>query len=408
MSRVALVTDDLDVERRLFQGIGPDLFAELVKSFPALVHADPAQAAAVLGAAAPDVVVLGPRMDAMTGLAVAERLDRSHPDITTIIVTETSPELWELALQAGVRAVLPPDVDPSRMREVIERALELADRRRQNTVIDIREPERTSSSPESAPSGRVITVIAPKGGSGKTTMSTNLAAGLARYVPDGVALVDLDLQFGDVADALRLDPKHTIGDIRGRASQLDSAELKMLLTRHDSGLYALCAPEDPAAGEEIGPDDVSAALSVLAADLPYVVVDTAAGIDEASLTAIEMSTDLVLLASLDVPSIRNLRKLLLALDRLGLTRPTRHLVVNRAGSKVGIDIADVEATLGMPVAVAVPSSRTITLSVNYGEPLTMSDPKGQITRPFNDLVARFTDVPAARSGGFAWFRRNGR
>jgi pilus assembly protein CpaE len=407
MTRVALVTDDLDVERRVFQGIGPDRFADIVRTFPQLVSCSAESAAQQLGAVNPEVVVLGPRMDAIAALDIAERLDRSHPEITTVLITEPSPELWELALQAGVRAVLPPDADPARIRDAVERALELADRRRENLVIDIREgsvvveeePERT---------GRVITVLAPKGGSGKTTISTNLAAGLARHVPDGVALVDLDLQFGDVADALRLDPEHTIGDIRGRAAHLDSAELKMLLARHDSGLFALCAPEDPAVGEEVAPDDVAAAISVLAADLPFVVVDTAAGIDESSLTAIEMSTDLVLIASNDVPSIRNLRKLLIALDRLGVTRPTRHLVLNRAGSKVGIDLSDVEATLGLPVAVSIPSSRTITVSVNHGEPLIVSDPNASVTRSFNDLVGRFVDIPAARSGGFAWFRRSAR
>jgi pilus assembly protein CpaE len=407
MTRVALATDDLDIERRLFQGLGPDRFAELVTTFPGLSTSTPADVAGQLIASGADVVVLAPRMDVLTALAVAELVDQSDSIASAIVIAETSPEVFELALQAGIRAVLPPDVDPLRFRETIERALELADRRRAQTVIDLRDLEPPTPV-RSEMTGRVITVLAPKGGSGKTTVATNLAAGLARYVPEGVALVDLDLQFGDVADALRLDPERTIGDIRGRAQHLDSAELKMLLARHDSGVFALCAPEDPATGEEVGPDDVAAAISVLAADMPYVVIDTAAGIDEASLTAIEMSTDLVVLASNDVPSIRNLRKLLLALDRLGITRPTRHLVLNRAGSKVGIDLSDVEATLGLQVAVAIPSTRSITLSTNHGDPLVISEPRHPAAKSFNDLVARFTDIPAARSGGFAWFRRNGR
>jgi pilus assembly protein CpaE len=401
VSRVVLLADDLDVERRLFQGIGPDRFAQHVTTRPDLVHADPSEVAAAIGADAPDVLVMGPRMEPLVALSVAERLDRSRPEITVIVIAEPTAELWALAGPIGVRAIIPPDADPSTLRDAVERGLEIADRRA--PVIDLRDSVLAAEA--ARPAGRVITVLAPKGGSGKTTVATNLATGLARLVPDGVALVDLDLQFGDIADALRLDPEHSIGDLRGRAAHLDSAELKMLLTRHDSGVFALCAPDDPAAGEEVGPDDVAAAIDVLRSDLPYVVVDTAAGIDEASLTAIEMSTDLVLLASLDVPSIRNLRKLLLTLDRLGITDARRHLVLNRAGSKVGIDLRDVEATLGIQVAVAIPSSRSITLSVNHGEPIVISDPRSAVCKPFNDLVARFADVPAAKAGGFAWFRR---
>jgi pilus assembly protein CpaE len=403
MSRVALVTDDLDVERRILQGLGSDRYRDLVTTHPDLVSARPADAATRLAQTGADVVVLAPRMDVLSALAIAELVDRTDSTATAIVVAEPSAEVFELAMQAGIRAVLAPDADPARFREAIERSLELADRRRE-VVIDLRDSALAAHA--ELPTGRVISILAPKGGSGKTTMATNLATGLARYVPDGVALVDLDLQFGDVADALRLDPARTIGDIRGRAQHLDSAELKMLTTRHDSGVFALCAPEDPATGEEVGPDDVAAAISVLSADMPYVVIDTAAGIDEASLTAIEMSTDLVVLASNDVPSIRNLRKLLLTLDRLGMTKPARHLVLNRAGSKVGIDLTDVEATLGLKVAVAVPSSRAITLSTNHGNPIVCADPKNPAARAMNELVARFTDIPAARSGGFAWFRRN--
>lgn len=404
--RVVLVADDLDIERRARQGLGPERFSTLVDTVPELVATDPVFAAQELAASTAEVVVLAPRLDPMSALAIAELLDRGRPEIAKVLVTEPTPELWELAMHAGVRAVLPPDVDPTKLAETIMRALELADRRRATeAVIDLRDDVTAE---ERRPRGKVITVIAPKGGSGKTTVATNLATGLARLVPEGVALVDLDLQFGDVADALRLAPKHTIGDIRGRAAHLDSAELKILLTRHESGLYALCAPEDPVVSEDVTSDDVASAISVLAKDMPYVVVDTAAGIDEASLTAIEMSTDLVLVASNDVPSIRNLRKLLLALDRIDVSAPTRHLVLNRAGSKVGIAVGDVESTLGMPVAVSVPSSRTITLSVNHGEPLLAAEPRNPVSRPFHDLVGRFTDVSAARSSGFAWFRRSSR
>lgn len=416
MSRVLLIADDLDVTRRIEQGLGAERYADLVVERADLIETDPVFAAQELATTTADVIVLGPRIDPMSALAIAETLDRSRPDVGKVFICEPSDELWELAMLAGVRAIVQPDADPHRIVEAIVRALEAVQRHRAQPAVvaeSVAPPAAVVTVRDTTPTAplmpalehRVITVLSPKGGSGKTTISTNLAAGLARIVPDGVALVDLDLQFGDVADALRLTPEHTLGDIRGRADQLDSAELKMLLARHGSGVYALCAPEDPAIAEEVRGEDVAAALSVLTRDLPYVVVDTAAGIDEAALTAAEMSTDLVLVASNEVPSIRNLRKLIGALDRIGVVAPRRHLVLNRAGSKVGIDEKDIEKTLGLEVVVAIPSSRTITLSVNHGDPLLHADAGSALAKPFAQLVGRFADVPAARSGGFSLFRR---
>src|SRR5205823_4471418 len=109
------------------------------------------------------------------------------------------------------------------------------------------------------------------------------------------------------------------------------------------------------------PGLVSTALHTLASELAYVIVDTGAGIDAPALAAVEHSTDLVLVGAMDVPSIRSLRKLIDALDRLGMTDAARHVVLNRADSRVGIDVGDVSATLGLPIAVALPSSRTVPL-----------------------------------------------
>lgn len=263
------------------------------------------------------------------------------------------------------------------------------------------------SSPK-PPAGRVITVLSPKGGAGKTTVATNLAVGIARRAAGLTALVDLDLCFGDVASALLLDPKHGIGQLARAARALDDAAVKMLLTPHPTGLHVLCAPDDPVEGDEVRGGDVVAVLDVLAADMPYVVVDTGAGMDEAALLAVERSTDLVLVGAMDVPSLLGLRKALDVLDRLGMTGARRHLVLNRADSRVGLEVSDVESTIGLPVSVAVPSCRSIPQSVNQGRPIVETDWRSPASRALQELVDVFTEVPSARIGGFGWLRRSGR
>ena len=196
-------------------------------------------------------------------------------------------------------------------------------------------------------------MLSPKGGSGKTMVASNLAAALARAVDGSVALVDLDVQFGDAAYALGLVPEHTIGQLAA-APTLDATTLKVFLTRHEpSGAYVLCGAESPEEGETVTDELAARIVELLARDVAYVVVDTPAGLDERTLAVLELATDVVLVSSLDVSSIRNLGKEIDALERVGLLPESRHFVLNRADARVGIEPADVEAALGMKIDAAV-------------------------------------------------------
>lgn len=391
MTRVALLSEDTATERRLLTAFGPQRFAELVELCPDACYLPLSKAATAVADRGADVVVIGPDIDSTDALLLAESFERDNPEITTLMLADPSTELIELALHAGVRKVLAPESEPCELRKAIERALSSADRRRANILQDIPPPAEQPIAPDGR-TRRIITVLSPKGGAGKTTVSTNLATGLARYAPEGAAIVDLDLQFGDVASALGLEPEHTMADAKHASRRLDAAGVKMLLTPHPKGAFALCAPDDPAAGEEVSMEDVAAVLRMLSADLPYVVVDTGAGLDEAALTAIEMSTDLVLVCATDVPSIRSLKKLLNALDALGFTEAQRHVVFNRADSKVGIEASDVAAMLELPIAVSVPSSRVVPMSVNQGVPVLLLEPKSSVAQAMEGLVGLFAEM----------------
>ena len=164
----------------------------------------------------------------------------------------------------------------------------------------------------------MINVMSPKGGVGKTTVSTNIAVGLAQREPGSTVIVDLDVQFGDVASALDLEPTHFIGDVVHGAARYDAMVLKTFLTQHKTGLYVICAPNSPAEADAITPEDVTHLLEMLTAEFRYVVLDTAPGMSDTTLAALDATTDLVLLTSMDVPGVRGMRKELDTLATLGV------------------------------------------------------------------------------------------
>ncbi len=279
---------------------------------------------------------------------------------------------------------------------MFDAALETAHRRRSNVG---------GNSSAGQPRGKVITVIAPKGGAGKTAVASNVAVGLAQAAPGGAVIVDLDLQFGDLPTVLGLQPQHSIADATRSSGALDVANLKVFLTPHESGLYVLAAPDDPAEGEDVAESRARRVIDLLAAEFEFVVVDTAAGLTEHTLGALELSTDLILVCDLSITAARGTRKVVDALDRLGMTSQTRHLVLNRADSDVGLDPADVDTIVGMPVEVSLPSTRSVPLSMNQGSPLITRDPRAPITKRFHDIVGRFAQASAERPTNNGLFTR---
>ena len=351
--------------------------------------ADPAHFAQRLGAEVlPDVIVLGPGVPVDAALALGAAFDRSYPGTSVILATGGGPEEWLAAIRAGIRDVVPPDATVGDLREVLRRAAAGALARKAAAL----GAQGTDSGP-----GRIIPVVSPKGGCGKTTVATNLAVGLARSAPQQVVLVDLDLQFGDVATALNLAPEAGLLDALQRRAGVDAMVLKTYLSPHPAGLFALCAPDTPAAGEVIGVDDVHQLLDTLAAEFRYVVVDTGAGLTEHTLSALDRATDAVLLCGMDVPSVRGMRKELDVLRELSMTHMTRHMVLNFVDRRSGLTVADVEGLLDTRVDVVLPRSRNAPLATNQGIPLLQQGGRDPLAKELTKLVSRFAAPPAKPS-----------
>jgi pilus assembly protein CpaE len=334
----------------------------------------------------PAVIILGPKLPAELALWLAAEFDRVRSGPSVVVALPPSDGLLERALAAGVRAVLNPESTEDEIRSAATRALEAVERRTSSVA--------TGPGPRGS-SAHLITVAAPKGGAGKTMLSTNLAMGLASMDPRQVVIVDLDLQFGDVGYALGLKPRHTVYDAVSTPQRLDLTTLKVFLTHHPAELYALCAPDDPARGELVPAESVAEILSLLLSEFEYVVVDTGAGLTEHTLAALDVSTDIVFVADMDVPSVRHLAKVVDVLDRVGVTEARRHFVLNRADARVGLSIGDVAEASGIDVDLQIPADRHVPVALNTGRPLILDNPRSGVSRAVWKLVERIAG-PADR------------
>ena len=240
--------------------------------------------------------------------------------------------------------------------------------------------------------GRVISVMAGKGGSGKTITATNLALAISFGTdPDRVAIVDADLQFGDVALLLQLDPSRTIVDAVRQLDELSEARLDSLLLRHESGLRVLPAPLLPVSSDEIPGKTVVQVLDRLRGLFDYVVVDTAPIFDDGLVTVLEHSDDVVVVVDMDLPSVKNAKIALDALRSAQFPMERVHLVVNRVNSKARLDLVELERSLGLRVSGSVPSDRLVPQSVNEGIPVVALSPRSKVARSFHDMAMLFLD-----------------
>jgi pilus assembly protein CpaE len=232
---------------------------------------------------------------------------------------------------------------------------------------------RRDSDAVSTAEGRVITVLGPKGGTGKTLVSTNLAVALSANHGRAV-VVDLDLQFGDVGLAMGLRPERTMYDLAQSGGTPDATKLEGYLVEHSSGAAALLAPTRPDHAAAVTPDAIREILRVLRASTPFVIVDTPPAFSPEVIAALDESTDICVVTMLDAPSLKNTKIALETLQLLGVQAPVR-IVLNRSDSNVGITHADVVHILGRAPDVLVPSSRDVVRSVNAGEPIVGSNGK---------------------------------
>ncbi|MGA4508931.1 AAA family ATPase [Propionibacteriaceae bacterium G1746] len=281
------------------------------------------------------------------------------------------------AMRSGVRDMMRVSANPDEVRDTIARN------------------RRRLSAPAETQRGRIVTVASPKGGVGKTTVTTNVAIGLVRATGLPVVLVDLDLHFGDVATALNLNPEYALPETAKAAAGGDALALKPYLAPHETGLWVVAGADDPVAADQVTAQEVTTLLRTLSTAFAYVVVDTSPGLSEHTLAALDLTSDLILVTGLDVPGVRGLRKEIQTLGELQMLMESRQIVLNFADNSRGLTVADVEASIGAKVDTVIPTTNLIPISVNQGIPLTQSAGKDKVTKELDQVVARLVGHPVA-------------
>jgi len=316
----------------------------------------------------PDLILIGDGLTPEQATRYAQRVLSEYPSMVIALVAEPDRDRIREATHAGMRGVISNAISDHELANLIARA--------------------GASAPVDAITGglhQVIVVASPKGGVGKTTVSVNLAALLAERSPGAVVLLDLDLQFGDVSSVVDLQPEFTAAEAFDSGAA-DSMLLRTLLTPHPAGFHILCGADHPAAAGPVTGDQVRKLVRQFANDFQYVVVDTSAGMQEETLASLEEATDVAFVGTMDVATLRNLRKEIDVLAELGLLPERRHLVLNRMDRFSGLTQRDAENIVGMHADALIPAAANIPLAANHGRLAIQERKRNKMRQPLEKFV----------------------
>jgi pilus assembly protein CpaE len=339
-----------------------------------------------------DVLVLSPEVKEPDALGLAEFVGRAAPMTAIVMVRDKSWNgLLPAAMRAGIRDVVDLTQGSEELRDAVERAIVWAENLRSLRGAMAEKPIHR---------GMVISVFSSKGGTGKTFLTTNLAMAISELSGQDTAVVDLDVDMGDVFSYFGLEPTRQVMDLIGLGEGADQEQVFGASTKVGEHLRAFGAVPDPAmqppAGEAIGKY-----LRTLRNNFAYVVVDASADYTDLALACFDLSDAICLVTGLDVVGVKHLSKALETLLTIGLPRERFRIVLNRADSKVGLDAGDVERVMKIQVDTLVPSSRLVPMSLNKGRPVVLEEPDSEVAMSIRRLAQRFTGPSDQTQGGEA-------
>ncbi len=342
----------------------------------------------LLQESSPMLVLLGPGYGIEQIEDILKTYNSSLNTVKVLLVVEkSSADLLKKAIKLNVHDVMEFPFTYGELKESIKRAEDIF-----NHTIALKEQKDRQK--DSGQDKKKIMVYSNKGGSGKSFIAINLAVAIARETKKEVAIFDLNYQFGDVALMLNLYPRHTVYDIMAVIDQLDGDMLNSFLTPHESGVKILPAPIDPSQEESISAAATKKIFKLMGQISDYLVVDTPSMFSENILSVIDDVDILCIVASMDVPSIKNLKISLQVLEQLKFGQDKILLVLNRAGSKVGITLDEIEKTIDRKIDIAIPSDRIVPLAVNRGVPVVTEMPRSSVSKSINRLAKAILSIKA--------------
>lgn len=329
----------------------------------------------------PKLVFLDLRSDPAKALEMAHRVSAYFKEVFIVVSGNAMTlETMKACMEAGIRDFLQRPFTAADVRTLL-------DKHRMSLLVNQEEGDRT---------GRIVTVFSNKGGLGKTTIAVNLAMALSETIGSPVALVDLNLQLGDITTFLDVEPKQTIVDIARNIGRVDAAYLEGSLAQYsckNSKVYVLADPLHVEDAEEVTADQINAVLTVLRSSFEYVVIDTTTSFDTKTLAALDMADQILLVSMVNLPSIRSSQRLLNLFQRLGYDEQKIKLVVNRYMPGEEITVEDVEETLEHPVFWKIPNSYNVVMTaINRGIPITMVENGKSLEKNFLELSQKISGV----------------
>ena len=370
MISVVLVSKQSGPARKLGEFIHTDpdleLLGELSGADEALEKVD------LLG---PNILLIHAGENDTDAISLAERVIQRKPRTFVIMVMQSlTLERMQMANGAGCHNIAPMPGSAKELCDLIRR-VHNAEKDR-ITALDTNERATWSS--------KIITVYGAKGGLGKTTIAVNLALMLAKQQKK-VAILDLDLLFGDVHIFMDVEPKETIADLMQESFSNSIDGVRAFMAVHSSGIHILCAPKTPEYAETVSGERIQSLLALLRSYYDYIIIDTAVNFSDPTLAALEASSAILFLTGLDVSTLKNSKVALSVLESLGQKKKVR-VIINRAVEISSITVADVQRIVDAPILARIPSDYLVAVAaLNQGQPFVQSAPRAKLSLAIADI-----------------------
>jgi pilus assembly protein CpaE len=334
----------------------------------------------IIGEFLPNVVLIDDETEGGP-YGLAEEITQRFVNMAVIIIGKTmADDHFHKMLQSGARDFAIKPVDPATLVESVYRAYEFEKKR--TVLLPSKTVEETKTR-----RAKVISVFSNKGGVGTTTIAVNLAATLAKFYQRRVILWDLDLYHGIVAVATNVVQRRHLTDLLNEIQYIDEELFESYLERHESGLAVLPAPFTPEFGDFVSGEHVNRIIATARDRWDYIIIDNPSFFNEPTIAALRQSDMILLIGSLDLGTIKNIKACLMVMEKLNLSRARIKLILNRVGREFGIYPKDIETTLKMPVYATIPSdAKSVLTGLNQGVPAAISAPDSDFGRSIHSLA----------------------
>jgi pilus assembly protein CpaE len=334
-------------------------------------------------------------MPDMDGIAATEAMLSQVPTVQVIMMSvQGEHDYLRRSMLAGAREFLTKPISAEELYHAIRHVYRLQTTQRR--YVSSTPAEMAQLAENAVGQGQIIAVFSPKGGVGTSSVSANLAVALRQLTNKKIALVDGNLIFGDIGVIMNLVSTKTIADLANRIAELDRELLNDVLATHTSQVKVLLAPPNPQTGELVTSDHLRAILELMRKEFDYVVVDTQSSFQDRALAVLDVADRIVTLMTLEMPCIKNIKLFLEVAELLEYPPEKTLLVLNKADSRLGIRVENVEENIQHKVALQIGNApNEMTLSINQGVPLVIEKRGHQTAK---DIFALASLLSNARGG----------